>query len=427
MILCGTMILDFSVENFGPFRDEAVLDFNPSKLSDPDDNIINNGDYRALCSISLFGPNASGKSRLLHALGILSNLIRYPLPANTPILFYDPFRLDPRTKGSPTKMKVRFVEEGVLYDYSVSYNAERIVSEELYYSPNGVRSKVFSRNKDQISVTTTPSGKKLSRIREQTGKNSTFVSVAAQFNHDICLKVNAAMSRVIILTGDMNEILNITVNRMGSDPDFKDKLIESMNVADFGISDIEGSVKEKHVMDMRNVIPDQIIGLMMATGATKFNEMVLNVRHNVSTCGLSDADCTFPYIFESNGTIRMMYIMGPVIDALETGGLIAIDEFASFLDDSICRWIIGLFARDKNPRGSQLLINTHDQLLMDTEELFRRDQIYLVSKSRDRQCSDVRSLSEYSIRKDYDPRKGYALGKYGSRPVILDEGWSDFK
>ena len=420
------MILDFSVENFGPFKDEATLDFKPSKLSDPEDNIVSNGDYKALSSISIFGPNASGKSRLLHALGILSNLVRFPLPANMPIMFYDPFKLDPRTKGAPTKMSVRFVEDGVMYDYSVSYNAERIVSEELHYSPNGVRSKVFSRNKDQISVTTTPSGKKLGKIKGQTGKNSTFVSVAAQFNHDICLKVNAAMGKIILLTGDMNAVLNIVVNRMNADPKFKEKLIEAMNVADFGISGLDGTVKEKHVMDMRNMIPDQIIGLMMATGNTKFNEMTLNVRHNVTTRGLSDADCTFPYMLESNGTLRMLYIMGPVIDTLRSGGLIAIDEFASFLDDSICRWIIELFSNDKNPKGSQLLVNTHDQMLMDTDELFRRDQIYLASKSRDKQCSEIRALSEYSIRKEYDPRKGFALGKFGSRPIILDEGWSDF-
>lgn len=419
--------MDFSVENYGPFRDEVTLDFRPSKLSDSDDNIIRAGGHDALSSISLFGPNASGKSRILHAMGILSNLIRFPLPANMPIPFYDPFRLDPHTKGAPTRMRVRFVEDGVLYDYSVSYDSERIVSEELYYSPNDVRSKVFSRTGDRISVTTTPSGKKLSRIKGQAGKNSTFVSVAAQFNHDICLRVNGAMNRMIILTGDMNAVINTTINRMNSDPVFKSKLIEAMNVADFGISGMDGSVREKHVMDMRNVIPEQVIGLMMATGSTKVNEMVLSMKHDVNVPGITDADRTFPYLAESNGTVRMMYIMGPVIETLRSGGFIAIDEFASFLDDSICRWIIGLFRSDRNPRCAQLLVNTHDQLLMDTDDLFRRDQIYLVEKSRSTQSSKVRALSEFSIRKEYDPRKGYALGKFGSRPLILDEGWSDFE
>ena len=421
------MILDFTVSNFGPFKDAVTLDFTPSKLSDTEENILSMGNHDALCSLSMFGPNATGKSRILHALAILSQIMRYPLPANVPISYYDPFKLDPHTKGAPTKMSIRFTEDDTLYDYSVSFDAQRIVSEDLYFSPNGVRSKVFSRSGDRISVTTTPSGKRLSKIKGQVGKNSTFVSVAAQFNHDVCLSVNRAMSKVLILTGDMNGKLNETINRMNSDPAFKSKLVDAMNVADFSISGIDGSVREKHVMDMRNVIPEQIIGLMMATGSTKINEMRLSITHDVGTSGLSETDRTFPYMAESNGTVRMLYIMGPVIETLSNGGLIAIDEFASFLDDSICRWIIGLFRRDRNPRCAQLLINTHDQMLMDTEELFRRDQIYLAEKDRQTQSSSVKALSEFSIRKEYDPRKGYSLGKFGSRPLILDEGWSDFE
>ena len=421
------MILSFSVENYGPFRDETVLDFRPSKLSDPEDNLLVKGDREALSSISLFGPNASGKSRLLHAIGVISNIIRIPLPGNYPIFYYDPFKLDPKTRTAPTTMKISFVEEGVQFDYSVSYDAERIVSEELYYYPKGVRSKVFTRSGDQIVVSTTPSVRKLSKIKGNVGKNSSFVAVGAQLNNDICLQVNRAMTKVILLTGDMNSVINATINQMNVDAEFKNKLIEAMNVADFSIAGIDGSVKEKHVMEMGGVIPEQVIGLMMATGSTKIDEMTLNIIHDVATEGLSETDRTFPYVMESNGTLRMLYIMGPIIISLRSGGLVAIDEFASFLDDSICRWIIGLFRGDKNPNGAQLMINTHDQLLMDTDELFRRDQIYLVSRSRESQASSVRALSEFSMRKGYDPKKGFELGKFGSRPLILDEGWSDFE
>ena len=420
------MIIEFTVGNYGPFRDDVTLNFKPTKLTDSDDNILSVGNLEALNTISVFGPNAAGKSRLLHALAILSNMMRFPLPANMPIPFYDPFRLDPSTRNAATRMSIVFEDEGTLFEYTLSFNSERVIEESLYYSPNGVRSKVFSRSEDKIAVTTTPSGRKLGQIRGNVGKNSTFVSVAAQFNHDICLQVNRAMSNVILLTGDMNDILNATIIRMNKDPAFREKLIEAMNVADFSISGISGSVKEKHVADMCGIIPDQIIGLMMATGSQKINEMSLNITHDVSSPGLSDADRTFPYLLESNGTLQMLYLMGPVIEALRTGAVIAIDEFGSFLDNSICRWIIGLFRRDKNPKCAQLIINTHDQLLMDTDELFRRDQIYFVSKDRNTQKSSIRVLSEFSIRKEYDPRKGFALGKFGSRPIILDEGWSEF-
>ena len=421
------MILNFSVENYGPFKERTVLDFRPSKLSDPEDNILSSEGFEALSSISIFGPNASGKSRMLHAIGALTNIIRFPLPANVPIPWYDPFRFDPETSKAPTTMSISIVEKGVEYDYSVSFDSQRILSEELYHSPNGVRSKVFVRKGNSISVTTTPSGRKLSRMRQVVGDNSSFISIAAQFNHDVCLRVNRAVSRIVVLTGDMSSMLNTTIMKMNSDPEFKEKLISSLNVADFSISDVNGDVRQRHVKDMTDIIPERIAGLMMASGNSKVDETVLDIVHSVDTEGLSDGDRTLPYLMESNGTVRMLCIMGPVIETLRSGGFVAIDEFASFLDDSICRWIIGLFRSDRNPNCSQLLINTHDQLLMDTYELFRRDQIYLVSKTRGTQTSSMRSLSEYSLRKDYNPRKGFSLGKFGSRPVILDEGWSDFK
>ena len=282
------MILYFSVENYGPFRDQVSINFRPSNLKDPDDNILIKDNEQALSSISLFGPNASGKSRILHAMAVMSYLSRFPLPANVPIPFYNPFRLDPHTKGAPTRMHIEFTENGVKYDYSLSFNQGEICSEELHYSPNGVKSRVFSRNGNSITFPTTSIGKKLSKIKGQTGKNSTFVAVAAQFNNEICLAVNNAMSRIIVLTGDMNEIINMTINRMNEDPIFKSKLIEAMNVADLSITGIDGSLQERHITEMRKIIPDQIIGLMMATGATKFNQMTLNMVHDVSTPGLSE-------------------------------------------------------------------------------------------------------------------------------------------
>lgn len=419
------MILDFTIENYGPFRDPVTIDFRPTALKDPEDGIIRSSDgkHEALCSIALFGPNASGKSRILMALGVLSNMMCFPLPANVPIPFYMPFRLSPQTKGAPVRMSVRFVREDVLYDYALAFDSRTIVSESLYYSPKGERSKVFSRDRDGISTNTTPVGRSFKGIAGRVGPNSTAVSVGAQFNDEVCLKAVDEMSNVFVLAGDMNPVINETVMLMNDDPEFKELLTEAMGVADLGISGIDGSLKEKDVMDMRGKIPNQVLGLMMATGATRYNEMDLRMTHDVHVPGITDADRSFPYLIESNGTLRMLYVMGPVIWALRNGGIVAADEFGAFLDDDICRWIVQLFSGSRNTRGAQLILNTHDQLLMDTDGLFRRDQIYFVSKDRATHASSVANLSEYSIRKDFDPRKGFAQGKFGARPKILDEGW----
>lgn len=417
------MISEFSLENFGPFGDRIVLDFRATKLKDSTDNLIPTPDGGSVVSsIAVFGPNASGKSCIIDALGLLSNLMRFPLPANVPMP-YNPFRLSPDTRTAPVSFGIRFYCNGMLYDYKLSYTAQGVVSESLHYYPNNRRTKVFTRNGDGFSCTVGGSKVKLRSLIDMVGRNSTFISVAAQFNHDICRDAVGAVSDIVVLQSGMDDLLSSTVSEMERDAEFKNQVVEALLVADFGIDDISGSVREMNVSELEGAVPPQILGLMTAAGGQKVNRLQLSMSHKVCTDLITDADRTFPYVMESNGTLRMICIIGPVIHALRSGGILAIDEFGSCLDNDICRWIIGLFSGNRNRNGAQLIFNTHNQLLMDTDGLLRRDQIYITAKDRATQAADSYSLADFSIRKSYDPRKGFALGKFGGRPLIIDEGW----
>ena len=414
------MIVDFTVENFGPFRDRTTLSFQATGLSEHEENLtwMEPVKDNLLNSVAIFGANASGKSYILRALSTLVAMMRFPLPANLNIMNYAPFRLSPHTKNAPTRMGMRFIHEDILYEYSVAYDSRSVISESLHYYPNKQRAKVFSRERNSFSFGSGSVSSGQSLISKRVGANSTYISVAAQFNNKICLDVNKFLSNVQILSGDMNETLNRTIRMMGNDEDLRQALLKALNVADFCIYDLEGNVKTKDVVDMKDVFPPQIIGLMMATGTQKIDETTLNLKHDVTTKGLSDEDRTFPYFIESNGTVMTLSIMGPIIHALRTGGVIAIDEFGSFLHHEISRWIVNQFKNAGNRNKAQLIVNTHDQLLMDTDELFRRDQICFTEKDMNTGASELYCLSDFKIRKSFDPRKGYELGRFGAVPFI---------
>jgi len=414
------MLVDFTVENYGPFKDRTTLSLQATGLSEHEENLIHTNSIKEdlLSSVAIFGANASGKSYILHAIGALMRMIRFPLPAGLNIAEYAPFRLSPQTKGAPTKMEIRFIEDGVLYEYSLAYNSRSIVAESLYHYPNRQRAKVFSRNGSSYSFGSggTSTGQKA--ISKMVAENSTYLSVAAQFNNSICLKVNRFASNVLILSGNMGNTLDQTIKMIGDDEKLRQDLIKALAVADFCINDLEGRVMTKDAAEMKDVFPPQVIGPMMAAGTQKAGETILNLKHRVTTNGLSDEDRTFPYFIESNGTIMMLSVMGPVIKTLRAGGVIAIDEFGSFFHHEISKWIAGLFKTPENRNGAQLIVNTHDQLLMDTEELFRRDQICFTRKDRDSGASELYCLSDFSIRKSFDPRKGYELGRFDAVPFI---------
>ncbi len=56
------MLIDFSFENFGPFRDKTVFSMDSTKLDDPECNKIKaeKCNLELLSSAAIFGPNASG-------------------------------------------------------------------------------------------------------------------------------------------------------------------------------------------------------------------------------------------------------------------------------------------------------------------------------------------------------------------------------
>ncbi len=71
---------------------------------------------------------------------------------------------------------------------------------------------------------------------------------------------------------------------------------------------------------------------------------------------------------------------------------------------------------------SQLLFTTHDVLLLDLKELFRKDQIWLVdvldeSSSKITRLSEFTSRSENGISGDEDITDYYLKGQFGSIPT----------
>lgn len=412
------MIVSFRMKNFGPFRDETVVDFRSTKLKDTEDNLlsVDKNKTRILSGLAMFGPNASGKSYVIRALGSLTNIMRFPLPTNIPIASYMPFAFSKNHRNSSVELGIKFIDKEILYDYNIEFDSLKIISESLFYSPNGQRSKVFVRKGKNYSCMRT-NGMGLGKLTSVTSDNSSFISVAAQFNNEICKNAVIAISKIIILSGDMNNMLNAVIRRMNTDEKFRTSVLDALTIADFGIDNIDGRIETKNVTEMSCVFPPQLIGLMMATGNNKVDHIELRLRHMIGDDSISESERYLPYEVESNGTIRMLCVIGPVIDVLNNGGMIAIDEFGAFMHHDLCVYILNLFKNEINRNKAQILVNTHNLNLIDTD-ILRRDQMILVSKERETCASELIALSDYGIHKGTDILKAYKNGQFGSLPII---------
>nr|MCL7021170.1 ATP-binding protein [Vibrio vulnificus] len=106
---------------------------------------------------------------------------------------------------------------------------------------------------------------------------------------------------------------------------------------------------------------------------------------------------------QSEGTRMLLSYSGPVLDALDSGGLLVIDEVDSSLHPSLTAHLIKLFQEPQtNPRGAQLVLTTHDASLLGRsggEEILKRDQIWFVEKNEYGE-STLFPLSDFKPRQD---------------------------
>jgi AAA15 family ATPase/GTPase len=127
---------------------------------------------------------------------------------------------------------------------------------------------------------------------------------------------------------------------------------------------------------------------------------------------------------ESEGTKKVFSLAGPIIDVLDSGKTLIVDELDSRLHPLITRFVIELFNHCANAKRAQLIFATHDTNLL-VNSPFRRDQIWFTEKD-DFGASALYSLAEFKldgkgVRKDASFGKDYILGKFGAIPFVNAE------
>lgn len=111
-----------------------------------DSNLFTIGGEQMLKSVAVFGANASGKSNVIKAIRACVSMIRSSHNYNEDTVFgFKPFKFEGYDLR-PSCFYIRFIMDSVEYEYSFSMTQTEILTEQLYYYPNGRRSLVFSHD-----------------------------------------------------------------------------------------------------------------------------------------------------------------------------------------------------------------------------------------------------------------------------------------
>ncbi len=427
------MLIEFSVGNYRSFNRPVVLSMQAAKLRSRDERLNKNNTFqvdglRLLRSSAIYGANASGKSNLIKAMGWMSRFILHSSKESqvgepTGI---EPFRLTTTGPRTPSYFQIIFQLNNKRYRYGFEIDKEVVRSEWLYHKKQR-ETRLFIREGNTYDISTV--FREGRGLEDRTRPNALFLSVVAQFNGELSIELlNWFRTGFNIISGlEDTAYRGFTTRRFQEDKAFRQQVIAFVREADLGISDIQIDTRPIRESGMPEELRD-IVEEMMSKVAkpdlkeSNIGELLISRVNTVHKVYDHERTRVGTEVFdmedeESEGTYKLFYLTGPLLDTLEKGKVLVIDEMEARLHPIITRAIIQLFnSRKSNPQNAQLIFATHDTTLLN-HRFFRRDQIWFTEKDR-YGATDLYSLSELKVRNDASFEKDYINGKYGAIPFI---------
>jgi len=411
------VLLEFRVKNFKSIKDEAVLSLAASK--DPTlstSHTIETG-IKAIPAVTrsaaIYGPNASGKTNLINAMGYMKVVVAQSASTQPDQKFsVKSFQLDDATKNAPSEFEITFLKDGIRYQYGFAMTPHRIVEEWLLVYKTGKPSTWISRSynadtdEDKIEIGSGVKGQK-SVWQKSTRSNALLLSVAVQLNSEQLRPVYNWITQDLFVLG-LNDLPNAFSIKKVQDQNSRSQIISFLASADISIEDISIESKEgssqKFKINISGNSPDSSI---------EPTETLIPMFHHKT----SNGSAIFEIHEESLGTQRLFALAGPILEILKQGKTLVYDELDSSLHTLLARKLVELFHNPTaNKHGAQLIFSTHDTTLLQND-LMRRDQVWFIEKD-DQQASKLYPLTDFSPRKKEDLERGYLAGRYGAIPFL---------
>jgi uncharacterized protein len=424
------MLLQFSVKNFRTFRDKAIISLiasNYDKETRETENIYSDEDFglRLLKSAVIYGANASGKSKLVSAFAFMRYFVINSSKESQKGEAIDvhPFSLSDETENEPSEFEVIFLFEKAIFRYGFEATKEKIISEWLYYKPKTKEVELFYREGNTIKTHRRNFAKGSTIVKEGLVRdNALLISVSAQFNEKTAISVIDWFKRLRTLSG-LNEsgYQGFTMGKT-EDTEHKTKILELLKAADLGIQDIK--LQKLDIGSLPKGMPKELRDKIIREVNEDKKEFVSDVitthkKYNINKIAIDNVSFSLDED-ESSGTGKFFALTGPILDVIENGYTLIVDELDSKLHPNLVCKIVSLFnSKELNQKNAQLIFNTHDTNLL-SSGLFRRDQIWFTNKDKYGEAK-LYSLADFKsseVRKTEPFEENYVRGKYGAVPFL---------
>jgi uncharacterized protein len=454
------MLIEFSVSNFRSIKDMQTLSFVATAMNEHEETHVfqANEKTRLLKSVGVYGANSSGKSNLVKAIGAMLGFIKAPFDEKQKFQEQiQPFKFNTATRNEGTFFQIMFVLDNKTFRYGFVYDKGMITSEWLFGTAEKNEVAYFTREGKNININNNKGRfSEGAGLVKRTREDNLFLNVVNEFNGEISSSIITYLDDILVVKGvdklvEDNDLRDMSMQYL-QDENAKNQLLKLMRIADEDLDDImvvdyNETQKSQFVQDNFGINVDEInneiehleneedrLNLVfrkmnfakmfkgvMANGELKGFYQPLNPllsKRNIFNEHGEKVDSDF-FNFEddtSEGTRKLFSYAGRILECINHGGTMIIDEFGSTLHTLLTKAIINMFNSKEN-KSAQLCFVVHDTNLLDTD-LLRRDQIYFVEKNSKAETS-IYSLAEIkAVRNDASFEKDYIKGKYGAIPYV---------
>lgn len=412
------MLIEFSISNYRSFRDKQTFSMVAAPRLRKRDNVfkpvVKGEKLPDLLKVAaIYGPNASGKSNLIKAFGIVKDIANRQPSAQATVLPIAPFRFDTALADQPTRIELHFICNEQRYEFDLALTKERIIEERLISYPNGKETLLYQRQHLATGDEYTfgeklEGGKDLHELwRKSTGAQVLFIVQAVANSSEelnqLRIPFEWLKSDIYISVDEMGLNNSIVLDIVQEVPDVAKGLVNFLQEVDVPVDSIFFEERKNH---LKNPFKDELEDIPFTFANYLKTQTFLLHKFRIGEAKIEFEE-------ESKGTQNLIGFFG--LWFIRSAGLILIvDELDSSLHPEIVVSLVKKHIMDEEPK--QLIFTTHDTHLMDAK-LLRRDQFWLTERDENG-ATQLRSIHDFEGREGEDLEKRYYEGRYRGLPFV---------
>lgn len=402
------MIIEVRAENCYAFRDEITFsmkaDMRSKKFSS---NVHKENKFNILKTVGIYGPNNAGKTCLIKCIRAIRGILLDEQNELMTNIF---------TGNSVCELGMTFMSTGRKFAYDFKYDVQN--KEYIYEKFSEIKKDEYDNEKevcwlkkDSLSGEYKCIDENLQGMFSVISKNNLLYNLIDVSKFEKMAEMKSHLTKLAkkIEVVNMNNIpMKHTIELMKNKNSLQNKIVAFIKNADLYLDNFE-------YVEMDNIETE------FEGSNDKPEEEVLDVVENL----MDQIRLVSTYkgvrvpslLFDSTGTKKIAALASYVIEALEQGKILVIDELDSSIHFKLTRAIVAMFNNELN-ESAQMIFTVHDINLMDCKRMFRKEQIWFVHK--DEEGVYVYSLADFTaedgIRDTTDIIEKYKKGVLGALP-----------